>query len=145
MSVEQNKVVARRVHDEIFLKGDLHVADEIFASDARYYGPDWPAGATGPEVVKEDARTYRSAFHIDSLTRDAEIAEGDLVVHHWTFTGTHVGDLGGIAPTGRQVTASGIDILRVENGRITDFWQQWNQLGLMQQLGAIPTPQAAGT
>lgn len=145
MSVEQNKVVARRVHEEIFMRGDLHVADEIFAPNARFHGPDWAPGATGPEVIKEDARTYRSAFRIDALTRDDEIAEGDLVVHRWTFTGTHVGDLGGIKPTGRQVTASGIDILRVQGGRITEFWQQWDQMGLMQQLGAVPSAQPAGT
>jgi hypothetical protein len=142
MSVEQNKTLCRRLHDEIFARGELGVADEIFARDARFFGPDWAPGSTGPEVIKQDATNYRTAFRIDRLTRDLEIAEGDLVCHHWTFTGTHIGDLGPIKPTGRQVTASGIDIFRVQGGRITDLWQQWDQMGMMQQLGAVPAAQA---
>jgi predicted SnoaL-like aldol condensation-catalyzing enzyme len=141
---EQNKVLCRRLHDEIFARGDLPVADEIFAADAGFHGPDWPPGATGPEVIKEDARTYRGAFRIDNLTRDAELAEGDLVCHHWTFTGTHIGDLGGIAPTGRQVTVSGIDLFRCKDGRIVETWQQFDQLGMLRQLGAIPAAVPAG-
>ena len=89
-------------------------------------------------MIKEDARTYRSAFRIDSLTREGEIAEGDHVVHLWTFTGTHIGDLGPVAPTGRQVVASGIDVFRCENGRIVECWQHWDKMGMLQQLGAVP-------
>lgn len=139
---EQNKVLCRRLHDEIFAKGELGVADEIFAADARFHGPDWPVGATGPEVIKEDARAYRSAFRIDRLSRDGELAEGDMVCHLWTFTGTHVGDLAGIPPTGRQVTAAGIDVFRCRDRKIVESWQQWDKLGLLQQLGAIPAAAA---
>jgi len=138
MSVEQNKVLCRRLHEEIFARGDLDVADQIFASDAVFHGPDWAPGATGPEVIKEDARTYRGAFHIDSLTRDQEVAEGDLVCHYWTFTGTHIGPLGDIQPTGRQVVAGGMDLFRCRDGRIVECWQQWDQMGMMQQLGVVP-------
>ena len=142
MSVEQNKVLCRRLHEEIFSKGHLDVADQIFARDAVLHGPDWPPGATAPETIKQDARTYRSAFRIDSLTRDEECAEGDLVCHYWTFTGTHIGPLGDIQPTGRQVVASGIDMFRVRNGLIVECWQQWDQMGMMQQLGVVPTAAA---
>jgi ketosteroid isomerase-like protein len=142
---DKNKVVCRRLHDEIFLKGDLAVADEIFAPDAAFHGPDWPEGATGPEVAKEDARTYRGAFSIDRLSRDGEFAEGDMVCHLWTFSGVHIGDLAGIPPTGRQVTASGIDVFRCRDGRIVETWQQWDQVAMLQQLGAMPAPaEAAG-
>lgn len=142
MSVEQNKVLCRRVHDEIFAQQRFEVADEIFAPDARFHGTGFPPG-TGPEVMKEDARTYSSAFRIDSLTRDLELAEGDLVAHHWSFTGTHIGDLAGIPPTGRQVSIAGTDTFRVRDGRIVDFYQDWDQLGMLQQLGVIPATQPA--
>src|SRR5260221_2253457 len=142
MSIEQNKGVARRLHDDIFERGDLAVADQIFASDARFFGPDWAPGSTGPEVIKQDATAYRKAFRIDSLTRDQEVAEADYVVHHWTFTATHIGDLGDIHPTGRQVSVSGINLFRVQGGRITDLWQQFDQLGMMQQLGVVPAASA---
>ena len=137
MSIEQNKVLCRRVHDEIFAGQRFDVADEIFASDARFHGAGFPSG-TGPEVMKQDARTYTGAFRFESLTRDLEVAEGDLVSHRWTFTGTHTGDLAGIPPTGRKVTISGTDTYRVRDGKIVDFYQDWDQLGMMQQLGVIP-------
>lgn len=143
MGVDENRLLCRRLHDEIFAKGELDVADQIFAADARYHGPDWPTGATGPEVIKQDATVYRSAFRIEQLSRDLEVAEGDYVVHHWTFSGTHIGDLGPIQATGRKATASGIDIFRVQGGKIAEIWQQWDQLSLMQQLGAVPTAQPA--
>jgi predicted ester cyclase len=94
-------------------------------------------------VIKQDATVYRNAFRIDKLTRDLELAEGDLVTHHWSFTGTNVGDLGDVKATGRQVTVSGIDIFRVKDGRITDFWQQFDQLGMLRQLGVIPAAEPA--
>jgi len=138
MSVEQNKAICRRVHTDIFEAGRLEVADEIFAPDARFHGPDWAPSGRGPEVIKQDAAAYRNAFRIDKLTRDLEVAEGDLVTHHWTFTGTHVGDLGAVKPTGRQVTVSGIDVYRVRDDRIADMYQQFDQMGMMTQLGVIP-------
>jgi len=143
MSVEQNKAICRRVHDEIFEAGRLETADEIFTSDARFHGPDWDPSARGPAVVKQDATNYRSAFRIDKLTRDLELGEGDMVTHHWTFTGTHVGDMGDIKPTGRQVTVSGIDVFRVRDNRITDFYQQFDQMAMMRQLGVIPQAETA--
>ncbi|TMC49827.1 MAG: ester cyclase [Chloroflexi bacterium] len=138
MSLEQNKAICRRVHDDVFEGGRLEVCDEIVAPDAQYHGPGFPPGR-GPEVMKQDATIYRTAFRFDRLVRDLELAEGDLVTHYWTFTGTHVGDLGDIKPTGRQVTISGVDVFRLKDGRITDFYQQWDQMGMMQQLGVVPS------
>ena len=66
------------------------------------------------------------------------IAEGDLVAIRWTPRGTHEGELFGIAPTGKQATVSGITIDRYENGLIIESWTNWDTLGLLQQIGAIP-------
>ena len=66
-----------------------------------------------------------------------QIAEGDKVVTRWSFTGIHRGNLMGIAPTGKQVTSSGVMIDRVVGGKITEEWEEYDALGMMQQLGAV--------
>lgn len=142
MSVEQNKVLCRRVHDEVFQQGRLEVADEIIAADCRFHGSGFPPG-TGPAVMKQDATTYRNAFTIDRLTREVEVAEGDTVAHRWSFTGTHKGELGGIPATGRQVNITGMDIFRVRDGKIVDFYQEFDQMLMMQQLGVVPAGASA--
>jgi predicted ester cyclase len=58
------------------------------------------------------------------------------VVDRWTFSGTHSGEFMGAPATGKRVTVSGIDIFRVADGRLAELWQSWDQLGMMQQIGA---------
>jgi predicted ester cyclase len=69
------------------------------------------------------------------------IADGDRVAVRWTFHGTHTGAFLGIEPTGRRVTMSAIEINRVEDGKIAEHWVQLDQLGILQQLGALPGPE----
>jgi steroid delta-isomerase-like uncharacterized protein len=61
------------------------------------------------------------------------------VVTRWTMTGTHQGEFLGIAPTGKRISITGISIHRISNGRIVQEWHEWDSLGLMQQLGVVPT------
>jgi predicted ester cyclase len=68
------------------------------------------------------------------------VAEGEYVVTRWTASGTHEGDLEGIPPTGRSTTTSGISVTRIVDGKIVEDRTEWDALGLMTQLGAIPTP-----
>jgi len=68
------------------------------------------------------------------------VAEGDRVVARWTSSGTHKGDFQGIPPTGKHVETSGITIFRIENGKIVEEWSESDVLGMLQQLGAIPSP-----
>jgi predicted ester cyclase len=67
-----------------------------------------------------------------------QVAEGDLVVSHFTDRGTHQGPLMGLPPSGRTIAVDGINIARVQNGRITELWHVEDLMGLMRQLGAIP-------
>jgi predicted ester cyclase len=73
-------------------------------------------------------------YAIDDL-----IAEGGKVAVRWTATGTNKGELLGMPATGRQVTVGGVDIFRLAKGRLVELWLSWDQLGMMQQLGIIPT------
>jgi predicted ester cyclase len=74
------------------------------------------------------------------MTLDDLIAEGEKVSYRWTARGTHQGEFLGIAPTGKQMTTTGIVIERLTNGKLTEGWTSSDTLGLMRQLGAIPEP-----
>lgn len=133
-----NVAVARRWHADIYLKGDLDAADEICAPDMEAHGTGVAADAPrGPQFVKDDAAGFRAAFAFELLQDDDVIAVGDKVVIRWTFVGTHVGQFLGVEATGRRVTLEGIDIFEVRGGRITQFWNAFDLLGLALRLGAV--------
>jgi len=94
----------------------------------------------GPEAAKQAAADYRRAFPDLRVTVEDLIAEGDKVVGRLRFRGTHLGELDGIAPTGRRVDCTGIVVSRMEGGKIAEDWANFDDLGLMRQLGAIPPP-----
>jgi predicted ester cyclase len=83
---------------------------------------------------------FRAGYSDAQITVDDQIAEGDKVASRWTGRGTHDGELMGIAPTGKHVAVAGLTISRVENGRVVEEWTNWDTLGMLQQLGAIPAP-----
>jgi predicted ester cyclase len=88
--------------------------------------------------VKEFVSSYRAAYSDARITIDDQIAERDMVATRWTGRGTHDGDLMGIAPTGKQVTVSGLTLSRLSNGKVVEEWTNWDTLGMLQQLGAVP-------
>jgi predicted ester cyclase len=83
---------------------------------------------------------YRGAFPDGHTTVEDSIAEGDKVAYRWTFRGTHRGELMGILPTERQVTITGITVDRISGGKIEEEWNNFDQLGMLQQLGVAPAP-----
>jgi steroid delta-isomerase-like uncharacterized protein len=137
---EENKALARRFLEEAFNKGNLGVADEIVASDYVLHDPAIPEEVSGPEGVKQFVQMYRSAFPDTHITVEDQIAEGDDVVTRWTGRGTHQGELFGIPPSGNQVEISGITGDRFSGGKGVESWTNYDSLGLMQQIGAIPEP-----
>ena len=141
---EENKASARRVLKEVFSgQGDLEVADELFAPNFVGHDPASPEDIRGPEGVKQFAGMYRNAFPDVQMSVEYQVAKGDMVVTHWIASGTHQGDLMGIAPTGNRVTVTGTSIERVVDGRIEETWDNYDALGMMQQIGAIPSPEKA--
>jgi len=134
MSAE-NKALVRRWVEEIWNKGNLSVADEIFAPDYVAYDPSTPDLGRGPEREKKATSLYRTAFPDLRLTIEDLVAEGDTVVTRWTARGTHKGELRGNAPTGKEFTVTGFTLVRVSRNRILEARTTWDALGLMQQLG----------
>jgi steroid delta-isomerase-like uncharacterized protein len=134
----KNAEGSRRIIEELFGGGDYDLADELLAPDATGHDPALPEAVVGPEGLKEAARGYRGAFPDLKLTVQQLVAEGDHVAIRWTARGTHKGDLFGIAPTGKEATVTGITIDRWAGGKIAESWTNWDTLGLLQQLGAVP-------
>ena len=139
MSAEENKAIQRRFFDELFSKGHLRVADEIVA--ATYVNHDAVPGETpGREGLKQFVSFVRTAFPDLRFTVEDQIAEGDKVVARWTATGTHRAEFAGVPATGKPVRITAINIHRVAEGQIQEGWLNWDALGTLQQLGAIPAP-----
>jgi steroid delta-isomerase-like uncharacterized protein len=137
---EENKTIVGRVWEEFFIRGNLDKADEFFAPDYVNHDPAARADRHGPEELRQFLSMYRNAFPDMQFTIEDVIAEGDEVVVRWTLRGTHQGELMGIPPTNNQVTVRGMSIERVSGDKIVETWDNYDALGLMQQLGVIPEP-----
>ena len=135
---ENNKAIVRRLLEEFWNKGNLSLADELFAPNYEHHDASTPDFGRGPESEKKRATLYRTAFPDVQLTIEDIIAEGETVMTRWSCRGTHKGDLRGIAPTGKQINISGVTIARLANGKFAEGWVNWDALGLMQQLGVVP-------
>jgi steroid delta-isomerase-like uncharacterized protein len=135
MSSEANKALIRRHFAEIWNQRRLDVADELVAPSyhSHFPVPGQPSGIAG---FKYAVQFLHSSFPDLTIAIDDLIAEGDRVVARLTARGTHQGAFRGIPPTGRTVTWTGIRIFRIANGKIVEHWANWDDLGLLQQLGA---------
>jgi len=129
---------SRRIIEEIFGAGNYELTKELIGADAVGHDPAQPAPINGPDGVAASARGYRDAFPDLTLSVNQQIADGDYVATRWTAKGTHKGDLFGIAPTGKQTTVTGITIDQWTDGKVAESWTNWDTLGLLQQLGAVP-------
>jgi steroid delta-isomerase-like uncharacterized protein len=142
MSTEDNKASVRRAFEEGWNQGNVAVFDELNAPDFIYHDPGAPQVHTREDFKRwatEGHRVYPDLH----LTIEDLIAEGDLVVARWTFRGTNTGDIVTPMPmpaTGKQVTSSGITILRFAGGKVVEAWSEGDNLGALQQLGVIPAP-----
>ena len=141
MQPQENKAIIRRFLEEIFAGGNLELVDELFAPNFVLHDPSVPQEVRGPEGIRQYITMYRTAYPDTHFTIEDQIAEGDRVVTRWTGQGTHQGELMGIPPTGRRVTVTGIEVDRIAGGKIEETWISYDALGMMQQLGVIPSPQ----
>ena len=142
MTAESNKKLSRRFLEEAFTRGNMNVIDEIYAANHTNHGPGaLPTLPDGPEGMRQLVSFYRKAFPDTKFHIDEQVSEGDRVVTRWTATGTQSGEMQGmgIPVTGRPVTVTGVTVDRFANGKIVESWGIFDQMGMMQQLGVIPT------
>jgi predicted ester cyclase len=137
MTLESNKALARRHFEELWHKGDLDVADVIYAPDTVGHWGDAPDQSGYPAFERDEVERSNGAFPDTHVTVNFQVAEGDKVVTHWQFEGTHTGPGYG-DPSGQHVVVTGAHIHRIADGKIVEIWAHPNNLSFMQQLGMIP-------
>jgi steroid delta-isomerase-like uncharacterized protein len=141
MSTETNKATVRRMNDQLWNEGRVDLIGEFFTEDTVSHAAGLPS-SSGLEELKASVVMGQNAYADLRLSFGDLIADGDKVAYTWTLQGVHQGELYGIPPTGKQVTTSGVTINRLVNGRIVETWMFPDTMGLMQQLGVVPTPGA---
>jgi steroid delta-isomerase-like uncharacterized protein len=138
LSAERNKALIRRLIDAFWNEGQAAVFGEVFAPDYVDHNPA-PGQTPDREGFRQLAAAFRAALPDMHSTVDDLVAEGDQVAWRYTLRATHLGPLLGIPTTGKHVTLTGISIDRFAGGQIVERWSQLDTLGLMRQLGVIPT------
>ncbi|KQY38363.1 hypothetical protein ASD42_08015 [Nocardia sp. Root136] len=142
---EQNKATAKRLFDAWNAR-DLDVFDELMSADAIDHDPQNPfAEVHGPDGIKRLVQMYLAAFSDQRFLVNEQIAEGDFVTTRWTGTGTNDGEMMGMPATGKSAVVQGITINRFRDGKIVESWATWDTLGMMQQLGVVPSAHSATT
>jgi steroid delta-isomerase-like uncharacterized protein len=144
MSIEEeNKAIARRFI-QVWGQGDLGIIDELASPEFSVYYSSFPQTIKGSEAFKGLLGIFRSGFPDLNIDIEDEIAEDNKVVISWSLSGTHQGtlqggNLNGIPPTGKKVKWTGITIYKITDGKVIEEKGEENTLGLMQQLGVIPS------
>ena len=133
--MKKNKDFLEAFTEDYWNKHNIADFDKYFTSDFLYHSAE---GDMNGEQYKGLCQAYINAFPDLHITTDDLIAEGDKVTKIWTAHGTQKGDLMGIPPTGKSIVIKGIEVFRLANGKVAELWASMDNLGMLQQLGAIP-------
>ena len=138
MTADQTEAVAHRWHLEVVQAGQYAVADQILA-------PNVVIHANGQEIrgiegAKQLATAIHTAFPDAQITHHEALVSGDRVAIRWSTDATHQGEYFGVAPTGKRVHLAGLDFFHFQGEKISELWIEYDNLGVLQQMGAVPTP-----
>lgn len=132
-----NREVVRRHYEDGVNRGDMDVATECFAADYVNHLPGEPEPQRGIEAWKTMFQSFRTGFP-DMATRLEDVfSDGDKVAVRHLWTGTHLGEYGGVPPTGVRITFTGNDIYRVVDGKIVEEWSEYDELSILRQIRAL--------
>ena len=135
----ENTERLRRLFDGAWNGEDTSIADELVAVDYVIHDREFAQQLRGPELYRALADGTREVFPDMSFVIEDTVAAGDEVALRWTMTGTHQGSMMGEEPTGRTVELKAVEINRFEDGKLAETWTQSDMLGLMEQVGALPS------
>ena len=130
-----NKSIVERYHTELWANGDKTAIDRYWSPDAEVHMTDFDG--TAVDVIRADVERYWGAFDEVETRIDHLVAEGDRVVLHWTTSGRHIGPYGDVAATDKRITMTGMDLLRLADGKIVECWSMWDGLSVYDQLGVL--------
>jgi steroid delta-isomerase-like uncharacterized protein len=132
-----NVALGRKVFVEIYGGGKVSLVDQLYADD---FVDDSPGGGKGRELIKEAVAVFHQACPDLRMEIEDVFATEDKVVIRYTGRGTQTGPFGEIPPTGKAILVRGITILLIENGKIKTEWTEYDRLGMLRQIGVVPSP-----
>jgi len=142
MSADENIQLMRRWFQEVWNEGRMQTVYDLLSPDSIGRGQRGAeAEIRGPEEFEKFAREIRGAFPDIKVKVEDVFGVGDQVVLRWSATMTHTGDGLGFPASGRTVRSRGISIARIVDGKIVEGWDNWDQLGMLEQIGAYKQPQ----
>jgi len=139
---ERNAALVRRTFDEVINQENRAVIDEIFAADVIVHDPI-TGEASGVDAFRQLLGMFDAAFPHHRVTVEAIVSQGDLVSVLHTHTATNTGAFLGMPPTGKTVVVNGVELFRLRDGKIVEFWRKDDDVSLLMQLGMLPAPQPA--
>lgn len=142
MSTAANKALVARTYDEFINRENKAILDEDYAPDMIVHDPIMGT-VNGVGAFKQLLGMFDAAFPGHRVTVHHMIAEGDWVSVVHTHTATHTGPLMGIPPTGKTIVVQGVELYRLANGKIVEFWRHDDDAGMLMQLGVLPPPGSA--
>ena len=143
MTLDQNKAIAKRFIQEVFVNADERAVDQLTAPD--FVPHSWPGVEPGVESLKAAQRRVAAGLEDARMTIEDVIAEGDKVAVRLTSHGRHAGDFMGMPASGKEYDISEIHIFRIEGGKVAEHWRDADMLCMLRQLGALPEPAGAGS
>ena len=141
-SDEMNKTIARAFYAD-GATGERD--DELIAANIVYHGPPMIGEVHGRDGFKRVLGVFRTAFPGFETAIEDMVADGNRVAVRHTHHATQTWEFPGVAPTGKRVSVPGIENRRIQNGQVAEFWHCDDFLSLLQQLGAIPTPEKSAS
>jgi predicted ester cyclase len=139
---QEKKTIVKRFLTELWEEGNQDIIEEVLAEN--YVDHGLPEGLPpNREGFREFADMYLSAFSDLDTSAEDVITEGDKAVLRWSARGIHKGELMNIPPTNKRVEMTGINILRFSGDKVVESWSEFDQAGMLQQLGVMPEPQEA--
>lgn len=138
-----HELLCRFMVEKVFNQGELDLLPLLMAPDAVSHELEifGTTAARGPEPIRQFLRAFRFAFPDLRVMVVDQLGDGDRVVTRWKMEGTQSNRLMGIEASHRFMTTEGIRIDRIANGKIVETWNQWDAIGMLRQLGALPALQ----
>ncbi len=138
MSIEENKAIGHRYVEDLWNDENPDAFDELVAADFISHNSTIGEEALDREGLKQAINAFQTVLSGLKLNIEDMIAEGDKVAIRGTHRGTHASEIAGAPATGKEITGTWLIILRIEDRKIVERWVNWDELGFMKQLGAIP-------
>lgn len=139
MFANQNTLKGERFFTDMLGKANWSLANDLLAPEIIMHHPSSPQPVAGVENVVGFLGAFRAGFPDMTMKVELAFGDGEMVAVRWCMSGTHSAVLFGIPPSGKSVSVSGISLLRFSDGKVVEDWVSEDSLGLMQQIGVIPT------